>query len=61
LAPNLIANYCFELAKDFNEFYHACPVLGNDKEGFRLAIVGAFRDVMKKGLDLLGIDVLEEM
>ena len=61
LAPNLVANYCFELAKDFNEFYHACPVLGDENEGFRLALVGAFRVVMGKGLDLLGIGTLEEM
>jgi arginyl-tRNA synthetase len=61
LAPHLVANYCFELAKDFNEFYHACPVLGNEKEGFRLALVGSFRDVMGKGLDLLGIEKLESM
>ena len=61
LAPNLIANYCFELAKDFNEFYHACPVLGSKSEGFRLALVGAFRVVMGKGLDLLGIETLKKM
>lgn len=61
LAPNLIANYCFELAKDFNEFYHSCPVLGGESEGFRLAIVGAFRDVLGRGLYLLGIESLEEM
>ena len=61
LSPNLIANYCFELAKDFNEFYHGCPVLGGDSEAFRLEIVEAFRVVIKKGLDLLGIETLEEM
>ena len=61
LVPNLVATYCFELASLFNEFYHACPVLGDDKEGFRLALVGAFRVVMGKGLDLLGIEKLEEM
>lgn len=61
LAPNLIANYCFELARDFNEFYHACPVLGGESEGFRLAVVDAFRAVLGKGLDLLGIEKLEEM
>ena len=61
LAPNLVANYCFELASLFNEFYHACPVLGNEKEGFRLVLVGAFRDVMGKSLNLLGIEKLEEM
>ncbi len=61
LAPNLIANYCFELASLFNEFYHACPVLGGEKEGFRLAVVDSFRIVMGKGLELLGIERLEEM
>lgn len=61
LAPNLIANYCFELSQNFNEFYHDCPVLGSEEEGFRLALVEAFRITLKKGLDLLGIDVLEEM
>ncbi len=61
LSPNLIANYCFELAKDFNEFYHGCPVLGGESEAFRLEIVEAFRIVIKKGLDLLGIETLEEM
>ena len=61
LAPNLIANYSFELAKSFNEFYHACPVVGSIEEPFRLALVDAFMVKMKKSLDLLGIDVLEEM
>ena len=61
LAPNLVANYVFELASLFNEFYHACPVLGGDEEGFRLAVVEAFREVMGKGLELLGIETLETM
>ncbi|MCK5449497.1 arginine--tRNA ligase [Candidatus Pacearchaeota archaeon] len=61
LAPNLIANYAFELSQIFNEFYHDCPVLGSIEEGFRLKLVNAFRITLKKSLDLLGIDVLEEM
>ena len=61
LAPNLIANYSFELAKSFNEFYHACPVVGSIEEPFRLALVDAFMVTIKKSLDLLGIDVLEKM
>ena len=61
LAPNLIANYSYELAQIFNEFYHNCPVLGSVEEGFRLKLVDSFRIVMKKSLGLLGIDVLEEM
>ena len=61
LAPNLVANYCFELAQMFNEFYHSCPVLGSDEEGFRLKLVDAFRVTLKKGLTLLGIETIEEM
>jgi arginyl-tRNA synthetase len=61
LAPNLVANYSFELAQIFNEFYHSCPVIGSPEEGLRLKFVDAFRITIKKSLDLLGIEVLEEM
>ncbi|MBU3924269.1 MAG: hypothetical protein KJ592_05095, partial [Nanoarchaeota archaeon] len=61
LAPNLVANYCFDLATLFNGFYHACPVLGSDEEGFRLALVRKFKESLGEGLDLLGIETLEEM
>jgi arginyl-tRNA synthetase len=61
LNPSLISNYVYELSQLFNEFYHACPVIGSDKELFRLNIVKTFRDVIKSGLYLIGIDVLEEM
>jgi len=61
LAPNLVANYCFELAQIFNEFYHACPVIGSSEEGFRIGLVSKFRDVLRNGLGLLGIETLEEM
>ena len=61
LNPSLIANYSYQLAQLFNEFYHACPVIGSKQEGFRLKLVDAFRQVLKNSLHLLGIDVLEEM
>ena len=61
LAPNLVANYCYELASLFNEFYHACPVIGSDEEGFRVRLVEKFREVLKEGLHLLGIETIEEM
>ncbi len=61
LAPNLIANYSFELAQMFNEFYHACPVMGSEQAGFRLSLVDAFRKTLNKSLGLLGIETLEEM
>ena len=61
LSPNIIANYAYELCQTFNEFYHSCPVMGSDSEGFRLELVKAFRVALKKSLDLLGIETLEEM
>jgi arginyl-tRNA synthetase len=64
LNPALIANYSFQLAQSFNEFYHACPVL-NDKnkseEAFRLRLVDAFRTCIKNSLHLLGIETMDEM
>ncbi len=61
LAPSLVANYSYQLAKIFNEFYHSCPVIGSKQEAFRLALVQAFRQILKNSLTLLGIDVIEEM
>ena len=61
LAPSVLANYSYQLAKIFNEFYHTCPVIGSKQEAFRLALVQAFRQILKNSLQLLGIDVIEEM
>jgi len=59
--PSLIANYSYELAKLFNEFYHTCPVINSENEAFRLKLVKSFRIVLKNSLNLLGIETLEEM
>jgi len=65
LNPALIANYSHQLAQLFNEFYHACPVIGENpgqkQEMFRVALVGAFKQVQGNALSLLGIKPLEEM
>ncbi len=61
LNPSFIANYSYQLAKVFNEFYHACPVIGSDKESFRVDLVICFRHIMKNSLYLMGIDTLEKM
>lgn len=61
LNPSELANYSYQLAQVFNEFYHLCPVIGSKKEGFRISLVESFRQVLKNSLSLLGIDVLEEM
>lgn len=59
--PSLIANYSFELAQIFNEFYHNNKVIGDKEEAFRLRLVDSFRTCLKNALYLLGIDVMEEM
>jgi arginyl-tRNA synthetase len=61
LSPNLIANYAFELSKEFNEYYHFQQIIGSDNEYFRLQLVEAFSIVLKNALHLLGIEVLEKM
>ncbi len=55
--PLHITNYVFELAKRFNDFYHACPVLHADEgvRDARLALVTATRLTLRNGLALLGI------
>jgi len=61
LNPSLIANYSYQLAQIFNEFYHTCPVVGSKNEGFRLSLVEATKQTLKNALNLLGIEVLEKM
>ncbi|MCK5043714.1 arginine--tRNA ligase [Candidatus Pacearchaeota archaeon] len=61
LNPSVIANYSYQLAKIFNEFYHACPVIGSKQIEFRLALVESFRQVLRNSLKLLGIKTLEQM
>ncbi len=61
--PNYIANYLFELANDFNGFYQTLPILKaeENKKQLRLAIVASTAQVLKNGLNLLGIETLEKM
>ena len=59
--PSIIANYAYQLAQVFNEFYHTCPVINSKQEAFRLALVESFRQVLRSSLKLLGIKTLEEM
>ncbi|MEX2016988.1 MAG: arginine--tRNA ligase [Candidatus Pacearchaeota archaeon] len=61
LNPSVIANYSYQLAQTFNEFYHVCHVLGSQQETFRLALVQAFRQTLKNAMSLLGIELLEKM
>jgi len=61
LNPAVIANYSYQLAQIFNEFYHACPVINSKKKFFRLSLLKIFRQTLKNSLYLLGIDVIEKM
>ncbi len=63
-APNVICNYLFDLAQRFNAVYAALPILnaGNpDVIEFRLYLTAAVRQVLKNGLNLIGIEVVEKM
>ncbi|HEU5424030.1 MAG TPA: arginine--tRNA ligase [Nitrolancea sp.] len=61
--PLLIANYVYELAKRFNDFYRACPVLSapEPQRQARIALVAAARQTLANGLNLLGIAAPEIM
>lgn len=63
LRPNTIANYAYELAKQFNEFYHIHNILKEREEikKARLLLVSCVRQTLKNSLNLLGIGVLERM
>lgn len=63
LSPHLIAFYLFELAQSFNKFYKENKVLVDDEniKNFRLQLVEAVSIVLKNGLNLLGIDTVEQM
>ncbi len=61
--PSHVAKYTFELAQAFNAFYANCPVLDAeaDVQAFRVGLIHAVRDVMTRGLLLLGIETVERM
>ena len=63
LRPNIVANYAYELAKQFNEFYHIHNILKEkqDIKNARLLLISSIRQVLKNSLNLLGIGVLERM
>lgn len=63
-SPSSIANYCYELTKQFNQFYHDYSILGADTEAekiTRLVIAKNVAKVIKNGMALLGIEVPERM
>ena len=61
--PAEIAKYLYELASQLNDYYHSSPVLKAEEEirQVRISLVTAVSQVLRNGLDLLGIEVMEEM
>lgn len=63
-SPSGIANYCYELTKEFNQFYHDYSILGADTDAekiTRLVIANNVAKIIKNGMSLLGIEVPERM
>jgi arginyl-tRNA synthetase len=64
LSPALIANYVFELAKEYNQFYHEHPVLREENipvRNLRLTLSFLTAETIRRGMSLLGIDVPDKM
>ncbi len=62
--PSVIANYCYDLAKEFNQFYHDFSVLREPEQGlkmFRLMLTENVGKILRLGTGLLGIEVPERM
>ena len=63
-SPSGICNYCYELTKAFNQFYHDFTILGEQDEDlkqFRLSLAKAVAKVIRLGMGLLGIEMPERM
>jgi arginyl-tRNA synthetase len=63
-SPSGIANYCYELTKVFNQFYHDYSILNEadaDKRAIRLMLAKNVAKIIKSGMALLGIEVPERM
>ena len=63
-SPSGIANYCYELTKVFNQFYHDYSILNEEdeqKKQVRLVIARNVAKILKNGMALLGIEVPERM
>jgi len=53
--PHQVCTYLYELAQIFNRFYEQNRVVGDERQGLRVMLVGHYSQILKQGLDLLGI------
>jgi len=64
LNPSLLANYSYELSKEFNQFYQSYPILNNESKNisiFRLVISKKISEIIKSSMSLLGILMPDKM
>ena len=63
-SPAVIANYAYELAKEFNQYYHDTPILREENQAllqYRLTLVETIAKVLGKAMSILGITLPERM
>lgn len=63
-APSIIANYAYDLAKEYNQFYQSIPIFAEADQSklmLRVALSEKVADVLKKSMGLLGVEVPERM
>ena len=63
-SPALIANYAYELAKEFNQYYHDTPILREENLAllqYRLVLIDTIARVLGKAMSILGITLPERM
>ena len=63
-SPAIVANYAYELAKEFNQYYHDTPILREENKDvlvFRLQLIELIARVLTKAMDILGIKLPERM
>ena len=63
-SPALIANYAYELAKEFNQYYHDTPILREENQDllqYRLVLIETIAKVLSKAMSILGINLPERM
>lgn len=60
-SPNILVNYLFVLAQNFNQFYEKEKVIGSEDEEEKLFVIAAVGKVLKEGLQILGINTPEKI
>ena len=64
LSPAIVANYAYELAKEFNQYYHDTPILKEENQAvlkFRLELIDVLARTLRSAMALLGIELPERM